>query len=88
LMRRVFGLDVLACPPCGHTMRLIARIEQAEVIRRIHGHVGDPIEVPAPVPARPPSSQAFEYAAGIAARPDEPEAASRRLLQPVADDAL
>ena len=54
LMRRAFGFDVLACPRCGHGMRLIALIEQAEVIRRILRHLGEPSEVPPPAPARPP----------------------------------
>ncbi len=54
LMRRAFGFDVLACPRCGHGMRLIALIEQAEVIRRILRHLGEPTEVPAPAPARAP----------------------------------
>jgi len=53
-MRRVFGFDVLACPRCGQAMRLIALIEQPEVIRRILRHLGHPLEVPAPAPARAP----------------------------------
>ena len=54
LMRRAFGFDVLACPRCGHGMRLIALLEQAEVIRRILRHLGEPTEVPPPAPARAP----------------------------------
>ena len=53
-MRRAFGFDVLACPRCGHAMRLIALIEQADVIGRILRHLGEPTEVPAPAPARAP----------------------------------
>ena len=59
-MHRVFGFDVLACPRCGHAMRLIALIEQPEVIRRILRHLGHPLEVPAPAPARVPP-----FAAGL-----------------------
>lgn len=54
LMRRAFGFDVLACPRCGHAMRLIALIEQPEVIRRILRHLGHPLDVPPPAPARVP----------------------------------
>jgi hypothetical protein len=54
LMRRVFGYEALSCPRCGRTMRLIALIEQADVIRRILRHLGLPTEVPEPAPARAP----------------------------------
>jgi uncharacterized protein YbaR (Trm112 family) len=54
LMRRAFGFDVLACPRCGGRMRLVATIEQREVIERILGHLGLPTELPAPRPARAP----------------------------------
>jgi hypothetical protein len=37
LMRRTFGLDVLACPRCGGRLRLVALIDQAPVIQRIRG---------------------------------------------------
>ncbi len=60
LMQRAFGFDVLACPRCGHAMRLIALVEQAEVIRRILRHLGEPTEVPAPAPARAPPLIAAE----------------------------
>jgi uncharacterized protein YbaR (Trm112 family) len=35
LMRRAFGLDVLACPRCGGRLRLIATVENPEGIRAI-----------------------------------------------------
>jgi hypothetical protein len=54
LMRRAFGFDVLACPRCGARMRLVATIEQREVIERILGHLGLATELPAPRPARAP----------------------------------
>jgi hypothetical protein len=54
LMRRVLGYDVLACPRCGQTMRLIALIDQADVIRRILRHLGLSTAVPEPAPARAP----------------------------------
>lgn len=53
-MRRMFGYDVLSCPRCGQSMRLIALIDQADVIRRILGHLGLPTDVPEPAPARAP----------------------------------
>ena len=54
LMQRSFGFDVLACPRCGGRLGLIALIEEAQVIRRILGHLGLPTEVPTARPARPP----------------------------------
>jgi hypothetical protein len=54
LMQRSFGFDVLACDQCGGRLRLIALIQQAEVIRRILTHLGLPAEVPPPQPARSP----------------------------------
>ena len=35
LMRRTFGVDVLACPRCGGRLRLVALIERALMIQRI-----------------------------------------------------
>ena len=54
LMRRTFGVDVLACPRCGGRLRLVALIDQASVIQRILRHLGLPTDVPEPRPARPP----------------------------------
>ena len=54
LMRRAFGIDVLACPRCGGRLRLIALIEASAVARRILRHLGLPAEVPEPSPARAP----------------------------------
>jgi hypothetical protein len=34
LMRRTFGIDLLACPRCGGRLRLVALIDQAFVIER------------------------------------------------------
>jgi hypothetical protein len=60
LMRRSFGFDVLACDRCGGRLRLIALIQQADVIRRILTHLGLPADVPATLPARsPPPSLVF-----------------------------
>jgi putative transposase len=46
LMRRTFGLDVLACPRCGGRLRLVALIEQAAVVQRILRHLGLPGRYP------------------------------------------
>ncbi len=42
LMRRTFGLDVLACPQCGGRLRLVALIDRASVVQRILRHLGLP----------------------------------------------
>jgi hypothetical protein len=54
LMRRSFGLDVLACPRCGGRLRLIALIDEAAVIARILRHLDLPTEIPAAHPPRAP----------------------------------
>ena len=40
LLRKVFALDVLACPECGGRMQIIAFIAQPKVARRILDHLG------------------------------------------------
>jgi len=54
LMRRGFDLDVLACPRCGGRMRLLATIEDPQVIRKILAHLGLP-RGPRPQPTPAPS---------------------------------
>jgi len=54
LIRRTFGLDVLARPRCGGRLRLVALLEQASVIQRILRHLGLPPDVPEPRPPRAP----------------------------------
>jgi hypothetical protein len=69
LMRRSYGLDVLACPRCGPStgsgppraasrgggrLRLVALIDERSVIERILGHLRFPTELPAMRPGRPP----------------------------------
>ena len=54
LMRRVFELDVLACPRCGGRLRLIAVLEASDATARILRHLHLPTEVPPPAPARAP----------------------------------
>ena len=52
LMRRVFDLDVLACPRCGGRLRLIATVEDPAVVGRILAHLGllHPADTPGPAP--------------------------------------
>ena len=50
LLRRTFGLDVLACPDCGGRLRLVATIADPRVIARILAHLGLPLEPPRPCP--------------------------------------
>ena len=54
LMRRSYGLDVLACPRCGGRLRLVALIDDRSVIERILRHLGFPTELPAMRPGRSP----------------------------------
>ncbi|MFQ5567976.1 MAG: hypothetical protein ACE5EU_16610 [Paracoccaceae bacterium] len=39
LLRRVFEVDPLACPRCGHTMRIVSFITQPTAIDRILEHL-------------------------------------------------
>jgi len=52
LLRRTFGLDVLACPDCGGRRRLVAPIAAPRVIARILAHLGLPVDPPRPTPPR------------------------------------
>jgi len=54
LMRRAFGIDVLACPRCGGRLRLVALIEVSAVARRISTHLSLPVDVPTPALALAP----------------------------------
>jgi len=52
-MHRAFAIDVLACPPCGGRLRLIATLHDPAVIRKILAHVGIAPSGPRPGPAPP-----------------------------------
>ncbi len=52
LLKKVFALDVLACPECGGRLRLIAFIAEARVARRILDHLGLDATGPPAAPAR------------------------------------
>ena len=51
-MRRVFAVDVLACPGCHGRLRLVAVLDASAAVARILKHLHLPTEVPAPAPAR------------------------------------
>jgi hypothetical protein len=53
LMRRVFDLDVLACPRCGGRLRVIAVVQDPAVVRTILTHVSRTLSSEAPGPAPP-----------------------------------
>ncbi|MBX3024957.1 transposase [bacterium] len=55
LLRRSFGLDVLACAACGGRLRLVATIADPRVIARILAHLGLPLQPPPPLPPAHPS---------------------------------
>jgi hypothetical protein len=48
LLRRVFRVDVLACPRCGGRMRILAAIDQPEVIEKILASLRLPARAPPP----------------------------------------
>jgi len=56
-MRRVFDLDVLCCPKCSGRLKLLALIEDPNVIKKILKHLNLPTELPTPAPARAPPEQ-------------------------------
>ena len=52
LMRRVFAVDVLACPGCHGRLRLVAVLDASAATARILQHLHLPTEVAPPAPAR------------------------------------
>jgi hypothetical protein len=53
LMRRAFGLDVLACPRCGGRLRLIASLEGPAVVAKILAQLDRSSSADSPGPAPP-----------------------------------
>jgi hypothetical protein len=62
LLRRVFAVDVLACPLCEGRMTIVAFITDPIVARRILEHLSLPSAPPPPDPARPPPDPSFDDA--------------------------
>ena len=62
LMRRVFDLDVLACPRCGGRLRVLATIQDPAVVRAILAHLRLPLgpDRPGPAPPAPEHTAATE----------------------------
>jgi hypothetical protein len=55
LLRRVFALDIVACPECGGRLRLLATIEARATVEQILTHLGLPVDPPQPAAARTPA---------------------------------
>ena len=53
LLRRTFGLDILACDACGGRLRLVATIAEPGLVSQILSHLGLPTEIPQAAPAQP-----------------------------------
>ena len=65
MLRRVFAIDILACPDCGGRLRLSATLEERAVVEQILTHLGLPAAPPCPSPARTP-----EWLPGVRATAD------------------
>ena len=58
LLRRVFAIEVFACPHCGGTRRLLAAIHDPAAIERVVGALGLSAVAPGMVGARSPPAEA------------------------------
>ena len=65
LMQRAFGVDVLACPRCAGRLRLVATVDDPQIIRAILESLGLPAEVPQPDPPQPPPVGAGRLPAAV-----------------------
>ena len=54
LLKRVFNIDVSTCSACSKQMKIIASIEDPQVIKKILSHLGLPTKAPTIFPARGP----------------------------------
>jgi hypothetical protein len=70
LMQRVFARDVLQCPACGGRMRVIAAIEQPDVIEAILRSLGLAARSPPTAPPRPSELSLFPEGASPEGDPD------------------
>ncbi len=61
LMKRVFAIDVLVCPHCAGTRKLIALLTDGLVVRKILAHLGLSTEPPPRAPARAPPEHEFAW---------------------------
>jgi hypothetical protein len=61
LLKRVFSVDIFGCMKCGGRMKVLAVIEQPEVVAKILNHLGMPTVPEGIAPARlPPRQLDFE----------------------------
>ena len=62
-LKRVFGIEINTCTRCGGPLKVIASIEEPEVIARILAHIQriapDPQQAELPLGARAPPTQAL-----------------------------
>jgi len=61
LLKRVFEVDVLACPRCGAQMRILAAINPPEAIRKILACLGLPTRAPPIAPAMQDGEEAASW---------------------------
>ncbi len=62
LLKKVFAIDVLACPVCNGRMKIIAYIASASLARRILEHLGLPATGPPLAKARLTESEGYDPA--------------------------
>jgi hypothetical protein len=55
LMKRTFGLSVLACPRCARKMRVLSTLTEPSSVRKILDHLGMRSEPLVAAPARDPT---------------------------------
>ena len=61
LLKRVFALNILICPRCGHKMHRISHIEDPPTIHRILSHLNLPTQPPRMAPARAPPQLELDF---------------------------
>jgi hypothetical protein len=87
LMRRVFDLDVLACPRCGGRLRIVATVYDPTIVRAILDYLGmasgpDPPRAAQSAPARSPAHEPW------LTRPATQRTELRRLLERALDSSV
>jgi len=60
-MKRVFGVDVLKCPTCSETMRVISTLLDYSVVKPFLRSVKHPDEPPKPSSARAPPEENSDF---------------------------
>ncbi len=60
LLKRVFNIDVETCHLCAGQMKIIASIEDPQVIKKILEHLDLPSKPPMPWPARGPPQRPID----------------------------